>query len=220
MNPPIAENLEAGPEVSAPKVDHPPYIKPRTEYALTITPECQCHRLDKKNVTEKHRDVAMTEHWNKWVSEASANSCEVILFMEASEPCRGNRAAGIDKSSPRLHWHGFITFTNTAACRWWFMYGAHLLASASSYDLDTINDRDRWHRYCRKQSFLRWPVLKTLKYDTPEMLSEVDYVDEVNPDRGLNPRPTDTDIACANIKLVERTTKTTYAKKVTKRKKP
>lgn len=64
--------------------------------------------------------------------------------MDISEPRKMNN------NSPRIHFHGCILFSKATALLTWLLDVSYRLSKIANIDIDTINDIDKWQRYCQK----------------------------------------------------------------------
>ncbi len=69
------------------------------------------------------------------------------LYMELSEP----KSNSISKNGPRLHFHGTIMFHSCKSVKRFLLIEWYKLSRFSNFDIDTINDMDKWVLYCKKQ---------------------------------------------------------------------
>lgn len=152
------------------KVRHPKQkIHLGIEYTFTVNPEGQYDSLKRTSLEVPKRHESVHKSMRKIFAELAVSGVQYYLQMEASEPIGGVTPK---KAGSRFHYHGYIKFPTVESLRDFYEYGTVYLTNTSSYEIDTIKDRDAWDEYVNKQSFLGWPVDCTYDYDTSYKKSE------------------------------------------------
>lgn len=132
----------------------PDMLKLNTEYAITINPDDNLQCFDDSN--RIHKVIVKTKRILYKLQ------CEYILYPEISHPMNTSRTSG-----PRVHFHGVIKFDNIYQLIRWYDTSYTALKKSTYFDMDTIEDRPAWIKYCTKNKKLMKKICKTLKLEYP-----------------------------------------------------
>ncbi len=132
--------------------DKPDMLKVNKLYSITINPENQCYESTtgrlKRIVKRVKRHMDML-------------TCEYCLYYEYSTP-KWNGCA-----IPRLHFHGFIYWRNSCQLGKFYEVDYVRLTKIGYFELDTINDAERWQKYSSKNSTLIHKFIRKLEVPYP-----------------------------------------------------
>lgn len=120
------------------------YYTINTLYAITINPTDSYQFFGQRN------RLAQSRSYFQLLTTSFPGILH--LWIEYSEP-RGMHTAGYN--GPRLHAHGWFTFTNKKQIGKFLEHGYYLLLRSNAVDIDTINDMDSWLKYCKKQKLIK-----------------------------------------------------------------
>lgn len=103
------------------------------------------------------------------------------LTIESSLPVESSKAG----NGPRIHFHGTIKFTDSLT---FLLNRYHVLMQNFKFEIDTIEDEDKWENYCSKDESLFKPLME--KYQFPykiENETDIMQVYLLSKHRKLNP---------------------------------
>lgn len=117
-------------------------------YSITINPEDthQYYRSDKNRIEQSIRYYKKKFQQYNW---------EYVLVPEISTPNNS-------KSLPRVHFHGIIAFRNIQQVMQWYNCIAVELSRICYYDIDILNQYDKWNEYMYKNDYIMKELLNSI----------------------------------------------------------
>lgn len=109
-------------------------------YSITICPNDKYQYFGHNNRLDKFINLL-----NEITLTFKSFGIVYIFWIELSEP----RSKSIN--GPRLHTHGIIKFCSNKSVRKFLLDFYYLLSRIGILDFDTINNLDKWIKYCTKQ---------------------------------------------------------------------
>lgn len=141
MSVPNSQNIEAKSE--------PDMLQNDILYTFTINPN------DKKQYYHQSRRVKLIVSGVTEFLNTFKDFSEYTLYPEFSTP-----NATKTKLGPRLHYHGIIKFTNVME---FYKRGYLSLLKWCMFEIDTIEDRSIWKKYCHKNTLIVKPWFESNK---------------------------------------------------------
>lgn len=121
------------------------------EYAITITTHDKYQFIgDGQRYIKKDRMEMFKSFIHDKILSWPQFGIQYLLYIELSEP-RDLQAFAL---GPRLHLHGIIKFCSKKSVRKFLMTELYMLAQIGRIEIDTIDDRDYWLKYCTKQQHI------------------------------------------------------------------
>ncbi len=114
-------------------------------YAVTLNPSDKWQAFGKVNRIEKVRDCI----YSTFIHFPS-KGIHYRLYLELSEPMNSFKCP----NGPRVHVHGTITFHSKKAVKYFLLLGYYQITRIGILDIDTIEDKDLWDKYCKKQQHI------------------------------------------------------------------
>jgi hypothetical protein len=134
-------------------------IKIDVFYAISISPDDNHQEwgIKKDNQSYKQRlDLFKTN--------------QSLLINRILQPCRYKLFLEISPLG-RLHWHGKIKFVDMDCVKRFYLTQIHQLTSVATFELDEIEDDDKWQAYITKQNKI-WNIIIT----SEDKISKLSYL--------------------------------------------
>lgn len=105
-------------------------------YSITVNPEAQ-YEQDDKRIDKVIRKVK---------KKLDTLSLQYSLYAEISSPC-----SPVKNKFPRIHFHGTIYWENYVQLKRWYTNDYFRLHDLGYFEIDQLNDPDKWKEYCNKE---------------------------------------------------------------------
>jgi len=124
-------------------MDTHPFFMKHKDYSITINPSDKYQYYGKITRLQLFKSF-MHEQILHWKSRGITYT----LWIEVSEPL--NKTV----NGPRLHLHGIIRFHSGKAVLNFLIGEIYKITRYAVYDIDTIDDMEKWIGYCMKQQHI------------------------------------------------------------------
>lgn len=120
-----------------------PYEKmeENVEYAISINPADEWQYWNAEDRLETYLKCHKN-YLRRLAILGNVHVCQFNLYLEISQ-------------NGRLHYHGKLKVFSK---KLFYIYVIHKLQIRYTYEIDVINDADKWHEYCTKQDLMLHPV--------------------------------------------------------------
>lgn len=124
-------------------------------YSFTVTPNDK-HQHFEEGINRMHK---IHQSYKK-IFQILDHSADYLLQPEFSTP-DPYKCIGHPNTGPRFHFHGLIRFRNVGQ---YYVNGFHDLLKYTTWEIDTIDNKELWTDYIRKDCEVMKPLIKQYGY--------------------------------------------------------